>query len=91
MATGKDLSASAFLRDVTRSISAKLKLAKERIKRLEKVRPYAKKIDLNATVSMVHGKKEISNNKKGFERMAEEYKKWVIRHPKLEKLSKNKN
>ncbi|MBX4206487.1 hypothetical protein KW784_01745 [Candidatus Parcubacteria bacterium] len=77
LATGKDLSAQAFLNDVTRSLPARLKLARERIARLKKVRPYAKKIDLNATLRLIHGKKEIANNKKGFEAMAKKYKEWV--------------
>lgn len=79
MATGKDLLPEAFLRDVTRSLPAKLKLAKEKIKRLERVKPYSKKIDLNASVRMVHGKKVIADSRKGFERMAEGYKKWVVK------------
>jgi len=32
---------------------------------------------------MVHGKQEVANSKKGFEKMAGEYKKWVEVQAKL--------
>lgn len=88
LATGKNLSSEAFLRSVTKSLSERIKLAKERIKRLKKVKPYSQKIDLNATVRMVHGKKVVCDNKNGFNKMAKDYEKWVLEQAKLEKLSK---
>ncbi len=77
VATGKELSSEAFLRSVTMSVPALLKKARERIARLEKVKPYKNEINLNAKVYMVHGNKEIANNKKGFEKMTKQYKAWL--------------
>lgn len=75
--SGKKLKPDAFLENVTASIPHILKTAKERIARLKKVKEYTKKVDLKARIHMVHGKEEISNNKKSFEDMAEGYKKWL--------------
>ncbi len=77
LATGKNLSSEPFVRAVTMSLPARLKLGKERIARLEKVKPHKGKINLNARVHMVHGKQEVANDKHGFEAMTEKYKKWV--------------
>ncbi|OGZ66154.1 MAG: hypothetical protein A3C50_01540 [Candidatus Staskawiczbacteria bacterium RIFCSPHIGHO2_02_FULL_43_16] len=78
MATGKPISAEPFLKDVTISIEQKLKQAKEKIKRLQKVPHHRGPVRLNAIVRMVHGKKEIANSKQSFETMAAKYKKWVM-------------
>ncbi|MES2213716.1 MAG: M3 family metallopeptidase [Patescibacteria group bacterium] len=77
LATGKKLSPNAYLAGATASLSIILKKSKERIVRLSKVKISNKKIELNATVRMVHGKKEIANNKKSFEDMTEKYAKWL--------------
>ena len=77
IATGKKLSADAFLKEVTLPADKVVKRAKERIKRLETVKAYSKPVNLNATIRMVHGKEEIANNKKSFEDMALKYKKWM--------------
>ncbi len=77
LATGKKLQPDSYLKDVTASVPAILKRGKERITRLKKIPLSNKKIDLNATIKMVHGKKEISNNRKSFEDMAQKYKIWV--------------
>ena len=77
LATGKKLSADAFLADVTKPIEQTLQTAKERIARLEKVKRSAGPIKLNAQVRMVHGEKEIANSKKSFEDMAATYAKWL--------------
>jgi Zn-dependent oligopeptidase len=77
MATNKKLSVSPFLKEVTLSEKEVIKIAKEEIKRMESVKEYNKPIYLNVTISMVHGKKEIENNKKSFEEMALKYKKWI--------------
>lgn len=82
LATGKELSADAFLRSVTMSVPAVLKKAKERIERQKKVKPHKGTINLNAKIHMVHGKEEIANSKKGFEPMAEKYGKWVRKQAK---------
>ena len=77
LATGKKLSADAYLRDITASMPHLLASAKQKIVRLQKVRPFHGTIDLKATIHMVHGKKEVANNAKGFEDMALQYKKWL--------------
>lgn len=78
LSTGEKLSADAFLREVTRSIPSVLKTAKKRVDKLSTIKPFAGKVDLNADIKMVHGKKVIADSKSGFENMARKYKKWVI-------------
>ena len=75
--TGEKLKPNAYLENVTASVPQILNTAKEKIARLKKVKEYTKKIDLKASISMVHGKEEICNNKKSFEDMAEKYKAWL--------------
>ncbi len=77
IATGKKLSAESHLNNVTLTTEGVLKKAKDKIKRLEKIKIYKKPVKLNAVIKMVSGKKEISNNKKSFEDMAEKYKVWL--------------
>ncbi len=77
MMTGKKISADAYLRDTTLSIEKILKQSKDKIKKLESIKRFTKPVNLNTRISMVHGKKEIANNKKSFEHMAEQYKKWL--------------
>lgn len=77
LATGKHLSADPYIRAVTKTVDQKLKTAKERIVRLSRVPKYSKKIDLKATIKMVHGKQVICTSKKGFEKMAEKYGRWL--------------
>lgn len=88
MATGKPLSADAFIRSITRSVPATLALAKKRIARLKRIPIYKKKIDLNATIKMVHGKKVICTNKKSFEDMAAKYKAWLKKIEKAQAVKK---
>ncbi|MFA5249146.1 MAG: M3 family metallopeptidase [Candidatus Paceibacterota bacterium] len=76
-ATGKKLSAEAFLKEATSSIDAILRRAKRRINRLKTVPARKGKIGLNAKISVVHGKKAIATNKKSFEDMAEKYRLWI--------------
>lgn len=75
--TGKKISPDAYIRSVMMNNEEKIKLAKQRIARLEKVKRYTKPIDLKGTVTLVHGKKKIADSKQGFEKMAEKYKKWL--------------
>jgi len=82
MATGKKLSSDTFLREVTLSVDQVLKRAKMRIKKLQSVKVYNKPVRLNAIIRMTDGKKEIANNKKSFEDMAENYKHWVLEQAK---------
>lgn len=77
MITGKKISADAYIKTVTAPIEQVLKDAKEKIKRLEKVKRYTKPIDLKGTVVIVDGKRKIADSKKGFEIMAEKFKKWL--------------
>ena len=77
LATGKKLSPQAFLSGRTASTNSILKKAKQKIARLEKVRPYTKEIDLNANIKMVHGKKTIATNKKSFADMTQKYAQWL--------------
>ena len=77
LATGKKLSAEAYLNETTISLNKLIKRGKERVARLEKVKPYIKPINLNASIKMVHGRQEISNSKKSFEDMADKYRKWL--------------
>ncbi len=77
MATRKPLSADPYIRLVTRTVNQTLKIAKQRIARLKKVPLHEKKIDLNATIKMVHGTQVICTDKKSFEDMAAKYKAWL--------------
>jgi Zn-dependent oligopeptidase len=77
MATGKKLSAKAWLADCTKSIPAILKSAKHKAEVLSAKPQFRKKIDLNAQIAMVSGKKKICDNSKSFEDMAEKYAKWL--------------
>lgn len=84
LATGKQLSSEALIDELSRDIPHILKMAQQKHERLKKIPISHKKIELNATIRMVSGKKLIANNKMGFENMADRYKKW------LRKQNKNK-
>ncbi len=77
IATGKKLSSAALIKDITLSASAEVARAKKRLARMEEVPRYKKAVDLQATISMVHGKKVIATNEQSFEQMAETYGAWV--------------
>jgi len=77
IATGKVLSADAFIRSVTKTLPEVLKTAEERVTRMSNVPLSTKPVQLNAKIIMVHGKEKIADNKKSFEDMAETYKKWL--------------
>ncbi|MEN9582115.1 MAG: oligoendopeptidase [Candidatus Parcubacteria bacterium] len=77
MATGKKLTAEAFVQGVTASKAKLLSNAKERINKLSKVKQDTGPIKLNASIKMVHGKEVVADNKKSFENMAEVYKAWL--------------
>lgn len=76
IATGKKLSSSDYIKEVTISKSKILARAQKRVEKMETVPRYKKQINLNATIRMVNGKREISNNKKGFEKMTSSYSSW---------------
>lgn len=77
IATGKKLSAKAFIDTVTMPVSKVIATAKKRLQKMEKIKPFTKSIDLNANIKMVHGKEVIATNKKSFEDMARKYADWL--------------
>jgi hypothetical protein len=77
MATGKKLSPNAFIKEVNMPIEKILSRAKEKIKRLEKVPRYAKPVDLDGSIMMVHGTEKIADNSKSFEDMDRKYRAWL--------------
>lgn len=77
MATGSRLSPQAFLADATRSLDGIMKIARTKIKRLERVPPFTKPVKLNASIAMVHGKKKIADNRRSFEQMDAKYRAWL--------------
>ena len=77
LATGKKLTAEAFLGDVTAPLDELLKRGREKIARLAKVKQHNKPIKLGATIKLVSGKKVIATSAKSFESMAGKYKKWL--------------
>ena len=82
MATGRPLAARAFLKTATQSIPKTLAEARKRIIRTNKVKTRRGRINLNAQIQMVHGKKIISDNRKSFEDMVRKYSKWVLKQKK---------
>lgn len=83
LATGRKLSATPYIKTITRSIPRTLKLAKERIETLTKKPIYKKPINLDAYISLVHGKEVVATNTKSFEDMAEKYSVWLKKQKKL--------
>ena len=79
MATGKKLSPDAYLKYATASIDDILSTAKAKIARLDRIKRYTKPVDLNAHITLMHGKKKIADNSDGFESMAETYSRWLAR------------
>jgi len=77
IATGKKLSAKAFIKDVSVSKKAVIKRAEERIRKLKKVKQYKGPIQLNAKIKIVHGKQLVATNKTSFEAMAKRYASWL--------------
>lgn len=78
LATGKKLSPNAFIKSTTRSKAAVLRLASQRIDRLKKVKTKNTN-DINARIELVHGKKHIADNSKGFALMAQKYNSWLAK------------
>jgi hypothetical protein len=79
IATGKKLSPDAYLEYATASVDKILSTAHTKITRLKKVKRYIKPVDLNAKITLVHGKEKIADNSKGFEAMADTYSRWLAR------------
>ncbi len=74
--TGKKLSPDAYIKNATKDKDEILKIAKERIEKLSKIKKN-EKINLKAKISLWHGTKKIADNKKGFLEMVEKYNKWI--------------
>lgn len=81
MATGKKLSPKPFIQEVTKSLEKILSDARQKIKRLEKIRTENRPVNLKAHITMVHGKIDIANNSKSFEDMDKKYKKFYDESP----------
>jgi oligoendopeptidase F len=77
MATGKPLSADAFIKNVTKPLEQIIKIAKERIKRLEKIPMKKGLINLNAKINLIHGKEKVADNRRSFEEMDRKYREWL--------------
>lgn len=78
LAMNKKLSAGAYIRAIMKSPSVQLKVDKERLKATPLQRP-TNLDSLKATISLVHGKKVISNSSHGFTSMIATYKSWLKR------------
>jgi oligoendopeptidase F len=77
LATGKPISPNSFISEITSGVQGTLTRAKKRIKQMEKIPHFRGKVDLNATIRLLDGKKLIADNRKGFEDMSEKYKLWL--------------
>jgi Zn-dependent oligopeptidase len=82
LAMGRNISSNAYLKNATMSATGILKLANERIKKLKNIKENKRPVKFGAQISMVSGKKEITNNKKSFEDMARQYGKWLLKNKK---------
>ncbi len=82
IATGKKLSAKAWLKQATRSPAATIQQARKNIARLDQVSRTNTEIRLGATIHMLHGKEKIADSEKGFEAMAKTYAVWLSKQSK---------
>lgn len=78
IATGKKLEAKAYLKSVLMNKEQKIKLAKQRIEKLSKVKN-KDTFDIGAKIELVHGKQKISDNSRGFEAMVKKYNLWLAK------------
>lgn len=77
LATGKNISSKALIKEITMTPKQSIKEARKRLKRMEAVKEFDKPVDLKAEIKMVHGKKTIATNKNGFAAMMLKYGQWV--------------
>lgn len=77
IATGKKLSSAALINELQLSPEQTIKRAKTRLTKMRTVKEFKKPVNLNAHIKLVHGKKEIANNKISFETMAQKYGNWL--------------
>lgn len=78
-AMNTEFNVQPYIDSITRTVPERITLAQERIARLAKVRPYTKPIDLKAKITLVHGRKKIADNSKGFDTMTKKYAAWLKR------------
>lgn len=83
IATGKKLSSSALIKEITLPTDKVIKLAKNKLQKMETIKKYNKPVNLKAKIKMVHGKKVIANNEISFEIMVEKYGVWLRKMVKL--------
>lgn len=77
LVTGKKLSAKALIKHITRTPNGAIADSKKRMAARAVAKTKAAK--LNATIELVHGKKQIANSEHGVAEMGEMYKKWYQR------------
>jgi oligoendopeptidase F len=75
-ATGKKLSAAAWIKENTMSVDQTLRKARMSARTLDKVKS-VKKTKFNANIKMVEGKKTIATNRNSFEDMSQNYSEWL--------------
>lgn len=77
MATGKPLSPQDFIKSATKSLPEVIKTVKQRIADLAKIPEFRDPVNLQGRITLYHGKKKITDNTEGFEKMDAEYRKWL--------------
>ncbi|MEA2701608.1 MAG: hypothetical protein QOE22_317 [Candidatus Parcubacteria bacterium] len=87
-ATGKNPSPKALLDEMTMPVDRAIAADRKKAERLASVRSYARPVRLNVSISMVHGKKTIADNRKSFEDMAATYGEWVRRQAHADKQAR---
>lgn len=83
MATGKKLSPDDYLNEITAPLTSILKKTSARVERMKKVPLSTKPIKFNAKIMMMHGKKIIADNSKGFDAMDKKYRAWLATMKKM--------
>jgi hypothetical protein len=78
MATGKKLTAEAFVSSIMANKEEMVRKAKSRIARLAKVKR-KDTYDIGAKIELVHGKEKIADNSKGFAPMVKKYNAWLAK------------
>ncbi|HWC57594.1 MAG TPA: M3 family metallopeptidase [Candidatus Paceibacterota bacterium] len=78
IATGKNLSAAAYIKNVTMSLKEVQNKAKERIAKQATIKQkLLKGNELNVYIELVHGKQKIADSKNGYQKMAQKYAHWL--------------
>jgi hypothetical protein len=77
IATGEDLNPQAYIDEVMMDEDALLARNKQRVKDLEAIPKNTAPVNLNAHITLAHGKETIATNEKSFEDMCETFGKYV--------------